>query len=310
MFLRIIVISIFIFSIFINKCIPQTYRSQQTQILAYNIFLNGLIGGIGGAINKEKNEKGYLAFGKNFLKGGLGGIIKYTAKYETYYLRDENKSYLAKPNRLFYYLGYSFVHNASLNKKLWHSYHCQFYGINLELNFEKKFYVKSRISLFTIGSVAYFFIIDNKLNLHKSLEYGLFYFDMNPKNSVDGITGTAIHNTLAMLDGKKNNPKWLFSHEFIHTYQFPDYFPVSNFFNKSFRSTNGIESSNEIESTKKIKLINKINSTKSYNFLSKYFFLDIPYMSLSYLLQPKPLYFKNFYEFEAEHFATRSFVDR
>lgn len=275
----------------INKAFSQSYQSQQTQIFAYNILLNGLIGGIGGAINKKDNEKRMLAFGKNFLKGSLGGLIKYTAKYETYYLGYNNKPYLAKPNRLLYYLGYSFVYNASLNRNLFHSYHCQFYGVNFEFEFKEKFHVNSRLSMLSTYFFIDFITRGYRLDLYKSLEYGLFFFDLKNNTVLRGIeiSGTGGHNVIAI---EQNNGYYNYNvipHEFIHTYQKPDYFTISNFFSKPFKN---------------------IKSRKTYTILSKYVYLDIDYMQLIYWFQPKPIHYNNFYEFEAAHFSKRQYIAR
>jgi len=277
-----------------KKSFPQSYQSQQTQIFAYNILLNGIIGGIGGAINKKQDEKFLLAFGKNFLKGSLGGLIKYTAKYETFYLGWHDKRYLAKPNRLFYYLGYSFVYNASLNRKLTHSYHCQLYGANMEFIFEKDFHIRGRVSLLTLSSLTIAIAEGHHFDLFKSIEYGLFYFDQNAKYD-SAFFGRALHNVIIIPSSIYRGNPWrsphyfTFPHEIVHTYQSPDYFPISNWFNQSLK---------------------KIKEHKSYEFLQKYVYLDIPYHRVLYLLQPQPKYYKNFYEFEAQHFAMRNYIDR
>ena len=53
-----------------------------------------------------------------------------------------------------------------------------------------------------------------------------------------------------------------------------------------------------------------IRKTKAIKYLEKYIYFDLDYHTVSYKLQPKPVHFKNFYEFEAQHFATRELVKR
>ena len=116
----------------------QTYRSQQTQILTFNVLLNGVIGGIGGALNKEKGDKLLPVFAKNFLAGCIGGSIKYVAKYDSYNINydpelgnNQKFSGNAWLDKFIYSAGYSIVHNASLNQKPWESFQVNILGINL-----------------------------------------------------------------------------------------------------------------------------------------------------------------------------------
>lgn len=273
-----------------NPSFSQNYKIQQNQVLVYNIILNGAIGGIGGTINKQKCEKYYTAFARNFLKGCAGGGIKYIAKHDVYSLTYSNRTYIAKGNRLLYYIGYSIVQNASLNREIWHSFYCQFYGANMEFTLKNKFHFKSRISVSTLFSLSYFWLTDNSLNIQKSLEYGLFFFNQNPKYNLIRA-GSANPNAMAIrMD--HINPDFrqsVIAHEFIHTYQFPDYYPITNFFRP---------------------LLKNAGSNKLYKNLSRFFFLEIEYQSLIYAVQPKPVHFGNFFEFEAQHFATRQYIPR
>jgi hypothetical protein len=269
----------------------QNYTSQTNKIFAYNIIFNGLIGGIGGTINKKPQENIFKAFGKNFVIGSLGGLVKYTAKQETFSLRIEELSPYAKPNRLLFFVGQSIVNNASLNRNIFHTYTMQFYGINCDVQLKGKLSVKTKLSVLTLLSLYPFFANGDHLNLNRSLEYGLFYFDQNAKNRAkDG--GEALHNAISISTTSPTSyPMYQnIPHEIIHTYQFYDYFLISNFFYpKSFT---------------------KLKTLSSYKFIDKYFLIEIPYMGLFYLLQPKPAHYQNFYEFEAEHFSTRSYIQR
>jgi hypothetical protein len=269
----------------------QNYHSQTNKIFTYNILLNAVIGGVGGAINKKSNESIFKAFGKNFLIGSLGGLIKYTAKQETFSLRYEELSPYAKPNRLFFYFGQSMVNNASLNRSILHSYTMQLYGVNLDFQLKEKFSVKTKLSVLTLTSLCHFFANGDRFNLNRSLEYGLFYFDQNPKkDSKEG--GEALYNAISIaVNSVSSYPMFNnIPHEIIHTYQFSDYFLISNiFYPKSFT---------------------KLKSLNTFKFIDKYFLIEVPYFGLFYLLQPKPVHYKNFYEFEAEHFSTRSYIPR
>ncbi|MBL4716765.1 MAG: hypothetical protein COC01_00230 [Bacteroidetes bacterium] len=283
MLFRLVFLSILLIAYFTKSSYSKTYSSQQYQVLSYNLLLNGIIGGVGGAINKKPNEKTWTAFRKNFLYGCLGGSIKYFAKYDIYDLRGESNGFWAKPNRLNYYIGHSIVHNASLNRKIWSSFNCSLYGLNIELFFKDSFYVKKRISTLTLYNLVYTISIGNKFNIDKSIKYGIFYFDMNPKIS---DAGYGDHNVISISSRSVTS---VLPHEILHTYQHPDYILINNCFNHSFK---------------------RVRESKLHEIFRKYFYLDIAYMSMLYQVQPKPTHYKNFYEFEAQHFATRSLVNR
>jgi hypothetical protein len=279
----------------INKTTAQSFHQQTRQVFAYNILLNGLVGGIGGVINKSKEEKFLKVFGRNFLKGSLGGLITYTAKYEVYRLRNPEKYWVAPLNRAFYYLGNSFVYNASLNRSLFSAYRCQFYLFNFDIHFKGKFRIVPRISLLSVASVSAFFIFGDHLSFNKSIKYGVFYFNQNKKNLKTRM-GLGLNNAIEITPYPLNvygydGDSWryeMIAHEMIHTFQFPDYISISNFTRKSFQG---------------------MKSKDGYKRWSKYFFLDGPFFPLLYVLYPTPNYF-NFFEYEADHFSTREFIDR
>lgn len=288
-----IVLLVFILGTFPKKTQAQNYETHQNQLLAYNILLNGILGGVGGAINKAPGEKTWKAFIKNFGKGSLGGLIKYSAKYQTYYLRNSSSTYLAPVNRMFFFLGHSMVMNASMNKKLLSHYNFNLYGFDMVMNFEKggqKFFT-TRLSLVSVYGASYFLIAGHRFNLYKSLEYGVLYFDLNP--SMTKYAGFATFNCVAIGKNAAGNIYYhAIPHEMVHTYQFYDYHAISSMYTPAM-----------MEKYQKIKL---------YRILSPYvkFDYEAAFQGLLYMAQPTPKYYKNFYEFEAQHFSGRAYIKR
>jgi len=140
--------------------------------------------------------------------------------------------------------------------------------------------------LFTIGSLAYLFTLGHEFDLENSMRYGVYYFKVK-QGDLESVS-LGLGNSILMRQNNLNVGKVL-PHEMIHTYQYSDYFSINSFF--------------------KIPL-EKFKSSKLIKPIDKYVLFDLPYMGLFYVIQPKPWHFKNFYEFEAQHFATRAFVDR
>jgi len=276
----------------------QTYRTQQNQLLAYNIISNGLMGGIGGMINKPKEVKWHKAFLNNFGKGCLGGLVKYSAKRNTRYQANENFNFLALPNRLFFFAGHSMVMNAALNKKVFDTYYLNLYGADIRYqrkdNNKPPFHVK--LSLMSVVSFVDFTIQKHTFDLYRSLEMGIFYFDMDPDYQLDGVLvdGIAGNNTIGI---KKHSNQWTVSnvipHEIVHVYQVYDFFPITNIYYSEY-------------------LEKPLSKYGFYTKLQKYmaFDFDAAYFSAAYLFQPVPAHYKNFFEFEAEHFSSRNYIKR
>lgn len=277
----------------------QNYRTQQNQVFAYNILSNGLMGGFGGLINKPVNEKWYKAFITNFGKGCLGGLVKYSAKSQIWYLGNQNNNFLILPNRLFFFAGHSMVMNASKHKGLLDTYYLNYLGMDIRWNIRKEENIKPlqvRLSVQTLGSYFYMKNDNSKLDFYRSLECGQLYFvpDTNFMNSINA-DGYAGFNTIAIRDRPYNFLKYRnpLPHELIHTYQGYDFFPLTSLYYDRF-------------------LEKKIMNIKWCKKLSKYIVLDTDdfYFITAFLLQPEPQYYRNFFEFEAEHFASRNYIKR
>lgn len=283
-----------------GKSYSQSYNEQCSRVFITNIVSNALIGGIGGAIHHGKDEKIYKAFIRNFLKGGVGGLIKYSAKSQAYYLGtnryDNSAGYLnnfyAPVNRLYFFFGHSIVMNAAYNRKITDGYYCNFYGIDLKFKPKEEQKLQVRLSLASLEAAVEFAIMGYQLNLYKSLEYGQLLFD-DTKGTLGHYQGQARFNAIVTQQPGLNFTS-LLPHEIVHTYQMYDYFGISSFYDKKARPL--------------------YENKKWYKTLSNYLVLDYEVLFMTALYLPQfhlpPHYFKNYFEFEAEHFATRQVVLR
>jgi len=279
-----------LFPLFKGQLYSQSYNSQRTQVLLVNVISNAIMGGIGGAINKGKDEKVYKAFIRNFLKGSVGGLVKYSAKYQAYSLGTEQLSFYAPFNRLYFFLGHSMVMNAAFNRKLLDTYYCNFYGVDLRFNLKEEQKIKARLSLVTAGSFAFFALSRNyQLDVFRSLEYGQFFFGVHNN---DPYSGKAVFNCIAIAATGNRISAFTIPHEIIHTYQQYDMFSISSFYHKKEESL-----------VKNNKLLNKLSNYLVTDYQAGFF-------TLLYLTQPQPWHFKNYFEFEAEHFKIRSYIPR
>lgn len=288
---------VFLVLVLSKSAFSQNYQSQQSEIFAYNLLSNGLICGISGAINKDKGEKAFPTFLKNFGKGCLGGFIKYSAKKQSFYLRYDSHEYLAPINRAYFFLGHSVSMNASLNKRTFENFYFNFYGV--DFNFrpyeEKGNRFSGRLSMGTVTSVIYFSALGHKLDFFKSLEYGQFFFELDPDTKIDGISiaGLASYNSFAIeKDSRGVYSQSVIPHEMVHNYQYYDFFTLSSFY--------------------QAKLDTALNEVSLYRKASKFLNFDYQpiFFSGLYNIQPKPRYYRNYFEYEAEHFGRRRFINR
>jgi hypothetical protein len=191
------------------------------------------------------------------------------------------------------------VMNASKHKGLLDTYYLNYLGMDLRWNIRKEENIKPlqvRLSVQTLGSYFYMKNYNSKLDFYRSIECGQLYFlpDTNFMNSINA-DGYAGFNTIAIRDRPYNFLKYRnpLPHELIHTYQGYDFFPLTSLYYDRF-------------------LEKKIMNIKWCKKLSKYIVLDTDdfYFITAFLLQPEPQYYRNFFEFEAEHFSSREYIKR
>ena len=276
-----------------QAAVGQGYSQQKGQVLFVNLAGNAIMGGMGACINKPANEKRSVAFLKGFLKGALGGAVKYTAKLQSKTLADQSMHFYSHLNRLHYFLGHSLVMNAAHGKRFMQTYYFNLYGIDLRVSLKDTQKVKARLSAATLLNVAWFGIRGFRFNINKSLEFGLFYFDI--PRSASQVIGTAGFNCIAIEPPPPgynyiSNAVW--PHEVVHTYQAYDYFSLSAIYER--------------------KLNKKLEKYRVLNSLGKFFVADyeVLFFEALYFIQPQPRYYRNYFEFEAQHFATRVYVPR
>jgi len=164
----------------------------------------------------------------------------------------------------------------------------------VDVNFTDKIKIKPKISLTTFFFTNFYLINGYKINLNKSLKYGVIYYDRGHTLEKQIAFGSA--NTIAAIDGfekKYPEPSIVIPHEMTHTYQFADYYALNYFFEP---------------------LHSRMRKNKTMKVLDRFICWDLPFFFLSYhtqnMLKPDPVHYNNFYEFEAQAMATRRYVPR
>ena len=284
-----ILILLIIFSFYINTNAQK--GKQDIQLLAYNIGFNGVTAGIGSIIYKDKNQKWVECFAKGFYQGCLGGLFIYSGKKLIFELNNQKNDLYGWPSKILYYAGASIAENAALNKKFGKYWNIDIWAFRCDFSFGENSYFKARLMVSSIYSAVYLLPKAN-FDWRRSAMTGTLIFSTN--SMINGHYGIAPVKAVGISTYFDNipgyNEYYVISHELIHTYQFREY-QIFNSWLKPF----------EEKVPKKIK-----------NIFINYLYLDISYMPVFYYLQGgehnSQYYFKNFYEFEAEHFSTNTFV--
>ena len=216
-------------------------RWNDGQHLGYNIMISGLVGGIGGMINKNEKQNLWEAFYTNFLKGGLGGGVIYAAKRTLPMVANNFDNALGYwCNRALLNLGNSMVYNSSLNRGMFESYYLELYGVNMRFKMKDEFEFSAKISsASTLMMLFNLVALGGIWDIGKSLKYGVYYFDMSKKMmDMTKSGGKEPHSGFAMrnmiyLDPKLDpaDYKGILVHELIHTYQFIDFSSFRNALN-------------------------------------------------------------------------------
>lgn len=198
------------------------FRRQRAQLTAFNIGFNGLVGGVGGLINKSDNQTGIHAFAKGFYKGAIGGTISHIGLSLTHQIDKQRNITYAWPARLVNALGSSMIQNAAEGRRMFERLHFNLYVTRLEYypyekRFTGRFFTSSVYGLIVAGN-------NGSLDISKSLKTGIFYFQSYEPISTSLITARntgqvssiAINNALNEVDAYYET----YAHEVAHILQY------------------------------------------------------------------------------------------
>lgn len=264
-------------------------QHQELKVLGHNVIFGGLTSGVGAVINRKSNCNWRKTFVRSFWQGSIGGLLNYSAK-KTIYLIDKNNSLAyAFPARMLSSAGNSIIQNAAFNEPFLQNWHFDygFLRVDFSTRSERKF--RARI-LPTSIITSVMALPKGKLDLNSTLLIGVMTFrsrgliqTMNGQH--DGVNyGRAF---IYLDDTLKYH---IMSHEIIHEYQYREFLVFNSYLEKP---------------------VSKLKTTGLKKMLSKYVYPDLPYFGLFYMLEtvePDPRFFRNYYEFEAERFATNKHV--
>lgn len=268
-------------------------QHQERSLFVYNVAFGGLGGGIGAILNKPKAMNWKKAFLTGAWQGSVGGALNYTGKRSIYLINKHKKYIYAWAGKLLHAAGYSIIQNAALCEPFLQNWNIDYGPVRFDFSFNKRKRFKARFlpeSIFAMvmsGRTASF-------NLKQTLATGEITFTSKKLLELpNGKTeiGVSYGRAIAYVDNPDfSNVHKLVAHELIHQYQYSEY----QLFNTWLQP-----------------LAKKIASKKLQHIFTDYIYMDIPYFLVPYNVAGHygPLrYFKNFYEFEAERFATNAVV--
>lgn len=264
---------------------------QQRQLLLYNVGFGSITSGVGAIINKSKATNWKLAFLKGCWQGGIGGAVSFAGK-QTIYLASNNQNLLwAWPSKILHAAGTSIVENAALNKPFLQNWNIDFGPVRFDFSLNGTTKPKIRLlpaSIYAIISAsknAYFdpgtTLLTGTLSFYSKSAY------IHTKEG--DYKGLSYGRAFVFAD--KIHDSYVIPHELIHIYQFREY----QLFNAWLQP-----------------LANKVRNKAIRKLFERYVYADIPFFNAFYALQYDNVrnHFQNFYEFEAERFATNRKVYR
>jgi len=274
---------LFIFFIFPFIALSQRGNAE---IALYNIGLGGIGAGIGAVINKKPNEKMGNVFLKGLWRGGLGGGLIFGSKKIIGEITVKDQLEYSWPAKVVDAAGVSIIEDAANNRPFASNWHINIGFNRLELETKDSFKFHYKILPISLG-LTLIAASTAKPEWETMLRTGEIIFsagfDRLPNN-----LGVASGNIIILRNDAIDN-LGVISHEIIHIYQYYDYNFTTAYFKKPIQKWSD-----------KSKTFNKLNNWVHWD-------LQAPILRGLYLLEEidaSDKKFNNFFEFEAEFFAS------
>jgi hypothetical protein len=264
-------------------------QHQERKVFIYNIGFGGLTAGVGAVINKKKDESLKKSFIRGFWQGSVGGLFNYSAK-KTIYLIDKNKNFgYAVPARLLSSAGNSIIQNAALNEPFLRNWSLDywFFRFDFSATAEKKFKIRMLPETILATAIS---LPKGKFDINTTLLTGIIAFKTKHPITTERGKHSGLNYGRAFIYSDSSAKHHVVSHEIIHEFQYREYLVFNSYLKPA---------------------VSKMKNTGLKKILTKYIYPDVPYFGLFYMLEgvhPGEKLFRNYFEFEAEKFATNKFV--
>ncbi len=209
---------------------PAKAQQYEAKSIAYNILLGGISAGVGGIINKKKEQKWSDVFIKNFIIGSGGGAIMYSGKKLNTLIANENNLGYAWLSRGVFCAGISIVENVAAGRKYWSVWHYDVGFMRLEFDCEaKRFHPRVMPSAF---SATVFLAANGHFDLRTSLRSGTPTFRTRTISYQPALVGSTVTNAFLLSDTLTMGRIFYdtYAHELIHSFQFGEFSGFNQFF--------------------------------------------------------------------------------
>ncbi len=287
-----ILVSVLVLLLFCTTVYPQSGR-QETEVAVYNIVFGGIIGGVGAVINKPKNTQWKKVFVKGFWQGTIGGGLNYGGKKILYQINKKDEKIFAWPAKILHAAGMSIIENAALNEPFLQNWNINYGPVRFDFSVGKKHRFKAR--LLPVALLAsYWASKSGSFDLKSTLITGNIVF--RNYNAILIKVGDNYFEGYSFGRAIGIGQEWIgtntiLAHEIVHEFQYDD-FQLLNTWLKPIEK--------------------KISNKFLLTIFKNYVYFDTPFFWLAYSIAGRKHqnYYSNFFEFEAERFATNKYVPR
>lgn len=265
-------------------------QEQDAQLLLYNVGFGGITAGVGAVFNKPKGANWRKAFVRAFWQGGIGGALHYSGKKTLYLINKKQEIAYGLPAMLLHAAGSSMIENAAYNRPFLQTWHLNYGFMRFDLSLKEEGNLRARFLPLAVAGTIY-------AARYGSPDWKMTFLTGNVSFKTDGligrmgkldeVAGLSFYRGIIYTSyyGKDYTYQTI-AHELAHNLQFNEY----QIFNAWLAPA---------VPDKKWKGLKKI--------CSRYIYFDFPYFDLPYFIEgqhPLDRYYRNFFEMEAQRFAT------
>lgn len=277
-------------------CLPFNVgaQGQDAQLLLYNVGFGGVTAGVGAIFNKPKGVNWKKAFVRAFWQGSIGGALHYSGKKTLYLINKKQEIAYGLPATLLHSAGSSMIENAAYNRPFLQSWHLNYGFIRFDLSVKDVPEFKARLLPATVAGIIY-------TARYGSPDWKMTLLTGNVSFKTDGllggvgkldeISGLSLYRGIIYTTYYGEDYAYqTIAHELAHNFQFSEYQVFNAWLAPAIPDKNR-------------NIITKL--------FSRYVYFDYPYFDLPYLIEGRHTmdhYYRNFFEMEAQRFATNQDV--
>lgn len=265
-------------------------QSQEMSMLTYNVGYGAITSAVGSVVNKPKKAKWAPYFLKGLWQGSLGGLLNFGAKKTLYLVNRDQELAWAWPARIIHAAGTSIIANSALNEPFLQNWNIDFGPVRFDFKTNGSTPLKVRLLPLTIHGIIYSYYFGAHFDPGTTLATGTLAF-VRDADVLKNIQAAGVQNSNTFAYVSHGNKYSVIAHELVHTMQYREYL-VGNTWLKQ--------------------LPERYKDRFIYKLFDKYIYPEIPFLWAAYTIegrQPYSRYYRNWFELEAQYFATNKHVN-